>query len=78
MVHATQQTEQQYTDEIKNQTAQIVSDGSYARGRSSAAFVTQYTHARTPLRREVDQNGYIQSQETKMNKTCTEANSAEY
>ena len=58
-----QQMEQQYADDIKNQTARIVSDGSYARGRSSAAFVTQHTQTQTPLR-EVDQKGYIHGEVT--------------
>jgi len=55
--------EQQYTEDIRNQTARIVSDGSYARGQSSAAFVTQHTQTQTPLR-EVDQKGYIHGQVT--------------
>ena len=42
-VHTTQQMERQYAEDIRNQTARIVSDGSCARGRSSAVFVTQHT-----------------------------------
>jgi len=43
-VHATQELEQQFVNDIKNQTARIVSDGLYVKGRSSAAFGTQHDH----------------------------------
>ena len=62
-VHTTQQMERQYAEDIRSQTARIVSDGSYARGRSSAAFVTQHAQTQTPLR-EVDQKDYIHGQVT--------------
>ena len=77
-VHTTQQMERQYAEDIRNQTARI---GSYVRGRSSAAFVTQHTQTQTPLR-EVDQKGNMHGQvtvpDTRMSKIRTEANLGEY
>jgi len=74
--------ERQYAEDIRNQTAQIVSDGSYARGQSSAAFVTQHTHRlRHHSERSIRKIIFmvkLQSQDTRMNKIRTEANLEEY
>jgi len=62
-VQATNAMELQFADDIRNKTARIISDGSYAKGRSSAAFVTQHDHTRVPLN-NVDPHGYIHGQVT--------------